>query len=143
MNFLDEHTSYELPVDIESIVSKVWLNIEYFSFDKINWFIYWDTITINSNLSLAEQRFTIAHELWHYVDGEIWTSTGIFACTDFKEKKADKFAMDILCPTEQVKELWEEYQNIPTLAQCLLVPEKIIINKLKLIYPWNESYNLL
>jgi len=43
--------------------------------------------------------------------------------------------MDILCPTEQVKELWEEYQNIPTLAQCLVVPEKIIINKLKLIYP--------
>lgn len=133
--FIDEYKSSDLPVDIESIVSKIWLVIEYFPFDSINGFIHWRTIAINSNLSLSEQRFTIAHELWHYVDWEIWTSTGIFACTDFKEKVADQFAMDLLCPTDQLKELWEEYENIPTIAQCLVVPESIVIKKLKLIYP--------
>lgn len=131
---LNEYKSYDLPIDIESIVSKVWLNIEYFSFEKINWIFSWKTIVINNNLSLAEQRFTIAHELWHYINWEVWTSIGIFACTDFKEKNADNFAMDILCPTEQVKDLWEEYENIPTIAQCLLVPESIVIKKLKLIF---------
>ena len=29
--FLNEYNNFEIPVDIESIVSKVWLNIEYFS----------------------------------------------------------------------------------------------------------------
>ena len=142
-NFLEKHKHHELPIDIESIVSKLWLNIEYFNFGKINGFISWNTIVINNTLSLAEQRFTLAHELWHYVDWEIWASTGIFACTDYKEKKADSFAMDILCPTQQVKELWDEYQNIPTLVQFLCVPESIIIKKLKLIYPWDENYYLL
>ena len=132
--FLDEYKSYDLPIDIESIVSKVWLLIEYFPFNSINGLIHGNTITINSNLSLQEQRFTIAHELGHYVDWEIWASTGIFACTDFKEKRADQFAMDILCPTEQLKQLREEYENIPTIAQCLLVPESIVIKKLKIIF---------
>ncbi len=132
--FLNEYNNFEIPVDIESIVSKVWLNIEYFSFENINWLFSWKTIVINNNLSLAEQRFTIAHELGHYIDGEIWASTGVFACTDYKEKKADTFAMDLLCPTEQVKDLWKEYENIPTIAQCLVVPESIVIKKLKHIY---------
>jgi hypothetical protein len=42
--------------------------------------------------------------------------------------------MDLLCPTEQVKDLWKEYENIPTIAQCLVVPESIVIKKLKHIY---------
>jgi hypothetical protein len=42
--------------------------------------------------------------------------------------------MDLLCPTKQVTELWEEHENIPTLAQFLVVPERLIEKKLKLIY---------
>jgi hypothetical protein len=42
--------------------------------------------------------------------------------------------MDLLCPTSQMKELWEEHENIPTLAQFFIVPESIIEKKLKLIY---------
>jgi Zn-dependent peptidase ImmA (M78 family) len=51
-----------------------------------------------------------------------------------KEKIADQFAMDILCPTYKVKELWEEYKNIPTLAQTFLVSNNVIEKKLKQIY---------
>ncbi len=132
--FLDKYKNYNLPIDIESIVLKVWLSIDYFGFDKINGFISWTTIVINSSLNLAEQRFTLAHELWHYIDWEIWASSGIFACKELKEKKADEFAMNLLCPTKQFKELWEEYQNVPTVAQCLAVPESLIFKKLKHIY---------
>gem|GEM_PF-1811461 len=42
--------------------------------------------------------------------------------------------MDILCPTYKVKELWEEYENIPTLAQIFLVSNNVIEKKLKQIY---------
>jgi hypothetical protein len=38
--------------------------------------------------------------------------------------------MDLLCPTYKVKELWEEFENIPTLAQFFNVSNKIIEKKL-------------
>ena len=133
-DFLDNYKNNELPINIEEVIHSLWINIEYFNFDKINGFISWKNIVINKTLNLSEKRFTLAHELWHYIDWEIWASTGIFACKEDKEKRADSFAMDLLCPTKQVTELWEEHENIPTLAQFLVVPERLIEKKLKLIY---------
>lgn len=107
--------------------------VKYFAFGKINWFISWNSIIINKSLSLAEQRFTIAHELWHFVDWELWASTELFSSTDPKEKIADQFAMDLLCPTYKVKEIWEEFENLPTVAQFFNVTENVMEKKLKQI----------
>lgn len=134
---LEKYRGNCLPIDIEKIISDFWLSIDYFEFNTINGFIAWNSIIINKNLTPEEKRFTIAHELGHFIDGELWASTELFSSTDPKEKIADQFAMDILCPTYKVKELWEEYENIPTLAQTFLVSNNVIEKKLKQIYKLN------
>jgi len=118
------------PIDIEEIISDFWLSIDYFEFTTINGFIAWNSVIINNNLKITEKRFVLAHELWHFIDWELWASTELFSSTDPKEKIADQFAMDLLCPTYKVKELWEEFENIPTLAQFFNVSNKIIEKKL-------------
>lgn len=133
-NTLEIYKNSEFPINIEDIISSFWLTLEYFDFGTINGFIAWSSIVINNSLSLENKRFTIAHELWHFLDGEFWASTWLSSSTDPKEKIADRFAMDLLCPDYKVKELWEEYENIPTLAQFFQVSEELIEKKLKLLF---------
>jgi len=144
---LEKYKSSYLPIDIEWIISDFWLSLDYFDFSTINGFIAWKHIAVNKSLCIAEQRFVIAHELWHFLDGEIWASTELFSTTDPKEKIADQFAMDLLCPTFKVRELWEKYENIPTLSQIFLVSNEVIEKKLKQVYKSSrysyESSNLL
>jgi len=69
---LEKYKSSYLPIDIEWIISDFWLSLDYFDFSTINGFIAWKHIAVNKSLCIAEQRFVIAHELWHFLDGEIW-----------------------------------------------------------------------
>lgn len=77
-----------LPIDIEKIISDFWFSIDYFEFNTINGFIAWNSIIINKNLTPEEKRFTIAHELGHFIDGELWASTEFFSSTDPKRKNS-------------------------------------------------------
>ena len=73
-------------------------------------------IMINQNHSIGKQHFTIAHELYHLLIQENFTSqqciTGLFdSQTDIEEKKADYFAANLLLPELGIYELIPEEER--------------------------------
>lgn len=120
-------------VDIEQIVKSYGLIIDYVDFDKINWLIIWNRIWINKNISKAKQRFTLAHELCHFLLKDKWTSTGPFAVLEKKENRADEFATIFLLPKWSVLRAWEMHRNISVLANIFEVPQEVMRNRLALL----------
>lgn len=102
-------------------------------------------IFINENDSEYRQRFTIAHELWHFflhkdildkVDTIIdrKESQYLYRNTDFEEineetrwmeEEANEFAWNLLMPEEKFLELYKKY-TIPQLSQIFSVSERAI-----------------
>ena len=84
------------------------------------------TIYVKHNDNIARKRFTIAHEIGHYVmhlkdagsDGGFMDRKNSFFRTEFvaddshslKEVEANQFAAALLMPREQVEDLWSEYE---------------------------------
>lgn len=73
-------------------------------------------IMVNQNHSIGKQHFTIAHELYHLLIQENFTSqqcvTGLFdRQTDIEEKKADYFAANLLLPELGIYELIPEEER--------------------------------
>ncbi len=127
--FLKKYSSLEF-VNIEDIVKSFWITIDYLSFEKINWIIIWNRIWINKNISKAKQRFTMAHELAHFLLKEKWVSSGMFACKDLREKRADEFAMKLLLPKRALLEVYYEHHNLPTIAEVFQVPCEVVEKRL-------------
>lgn len=76
-------------------------------------------ICINGNVPVTQQRFSIAHEIAHYIfdyDATIHnqvyyqTHTWNGSAEDMKEIRADEFAAELLMPTEVFK---TEYHKLP------------------------------
>ncbi len=132
-NILEQYKNYEF-IDIQDIVEKFWIIINYFDFQKINWVAKWNFFGINKNLGIKKQRFIIAHELCHFLLNEKWASTGFFSSCDIREKRADIFATDLLLPTNALIENWEKFTNIPTLSEIFWVPEEVVEYKLKKLF---------
>lgn len=127
--FLDIYSNYEY-INITEIVMNLWLTINYIDFEKINWIIIWNKIWINKNISKAKQRFTLAHELAHYLLKEKWVSSWMFACKDYREKRADDFAMRLLLPKKALLYAYKDFQNLPTLAEIFQVPCEVVEKRL-------------
>ena len=126
---IDKYSNHEY-IDIEEIVGNLWIKINYIDFETINWIIIWRNIWINKNISLKKQRFTIAHELCHFLLKEKWASTWLFACQDLREKRADDFATKLLLPKKIILEAYKEFWNIPTISEMFWVPGKVIEKRL-------------
>lgn len=129
---IDQYSSNDF-VDIENIVYNFWLEIDYIDFEKINWIIIWNRIWINKNISKEKQRFTLAHEFCHFLLNEKWASRWPFASVEFREKRADTFAMNLLLPEKALKEAYNNYQNLPTLANMFWVPYKVLEKRLQIL----------
>jgi Zn-dependent peptidase ImmA (M78 family) len=126
---IDTYSTNEF-IDIEKIVQSFWVNIDYINFSKINGIIIKNRIWINENISIKEQRFTLAHELCHFLLKETGVSEWLFSCKDIKEKRADTFAANFLIPEKQLIEAYNEHRNIPTLSDIFCVPVKAIEKQL-------------
>lgn len=125
-----EKYSIDSKVDIEWIARKHWVNVDFVDFKYINWITLWDRIGINSNLPKDKQRYTIAHELCHYILKEKWISEGEFFSIEERESRADEFAMIILLPANPLIEVWKRNSNIDYLAELFCVPKDIVRNRL-------------
>lgn len=71
-------------------------------------------IAINSGMSLGRQRFSLAHELYHYYFDNNTTSTICSSKIGFgsdKEKRADQFASYLLIPSSALYELITTYKK--------------------------------
>ncbi len=100
---------------------------------------------VNENQTANRQRFTIAHELGHYILHRDFVQShkiSVFYRKDFYnyfdkiEEQANKFAATLLMPERPVRGLWEIYHSIEVLATILKVSEqamRIRLMKLEVI----------
>jgi Zn-dependent peptidase ImmA (M78 family) len=118
---LDKHQIKEPPIDVEKICESIGLSVARKDVESISGFIVQNNgkavIGVNSSNVPARQRFTIAHELGHYllhppgtddvhVDSEFevrfrdeLSSQG----TDKSEQEANFFAAELLMPQEFIE----------------------------------------
>ena len=134
----------EPPVDIEKIVKSLSIPVIDYPFfsDDTSGIIVNDkdllAIGVNQNHPLVRKRFTIAHELGHFILGHDSASfvDHKFDATTLKERQANLFAAVVLMPIQLLeKDLNEKKWNIPSLAQRYMVSEqamsiRLVENKL-------------
>lgn len=86
-------------------------------------------IGVNKNHPKTRQRFTIAHELGHYIMGhdENTILDDSFDKNTDKEREANKFASEILMPFNILKnDIETEKHDIPSLAKKYEVSEQVM-----------------
>jgi hypothetical protein len=87
-------------------------------------------IQLNSSDTLARQRFTLYHEIFHILAH--CKATPVFkkaACSregSFNELLADHFAAVMLVPTECVRKIWPEVKDINKMAAIFEVPGSVM-----------------
>ncbi len=112
---------FEIPINIEDLAKKLNIEVRYKDLNKLSGVIKYTPssdkviITINSNDFELRQRFTLAHEIAHYIhdinfEKEKKIEDTISSQTHFRkeplspiERRADKFASDLLMPNELFK----------------------------------------
>ena len=72
-------------------------------------------VTLNSRDSARRRRFTLAHEIAHFVlhrdlIGDGITDSGLYrsSLTDEIERQANRYAADLLMPAAKVRQFWRE-----------------------------------
>lgn len=82
------------------------------------------SISINPNDPRRRQRFTLAHEIAHYLlhadiigDGIVDDAMFRSKMSDFHERQANRVAADILLPKKAVKEAFRQVKGIAPLAE--------------------------
>jgi Zn-dependent peptidase ImmA (M78 family) len=86
-------------------------------------------IGVNSNHAVVRQRFTIAHELGHFLLGhELGEKIidDVFDRPTDKEKEANEFAAELLMPTDFLKQDINKKLKIPELARRYMASEQAI-----------------
>lgn len=114
-----EVTPFDLPDSISGI------------YNEINGQPY---IAVNSKHSAARRRFTIAHELYHFltelcedIDLALVTEGGL----DEIERNANKFAATILMPRDAVHAIWSKGVCVKHMAEIFNVSEQAMQIRLK------------
>lgn len=109
-------------------------------------------IYTNANEPVYRRRFTVAHEIAHYMlhkdiidnhlDGNLTDAIGIGGImyrsklSSIFEKDANKLAAEILMPLEKIKELYLKYNDIRKLSEEFDVSEQAI--KIRINNPYNQ-----
>lgn len=131
------------PVDVHGIAKDLGINVLYAQLgDNISGAIKKDEmfggssgylILVNQAHHPNRQRFTIAHELAHYILHKDFIGDGVKddalyrgGLSNVFEKQADKLAADILMPRRLVKELIDKSQNVEIAAQQLQVSKQAL-----------------
>jgi len=126
---------YSPPVPVERVAELFSLKIVYYSKfpDSVSGAIIQEeglnAIGVNSNHPKVRQRFTIAHELGHYIMGHDDTRIidDTFDKPTNKEQEANKFAAELLMPRNMLKrDIEEKEYDIPMLAKRYEVSEQAI-----------------
>lgn len=145
----------------------IWLYEADFNDDSISWFITkkWDSfeITINRNHSLMRKRFTIAHEIGHYISSTLnsFSSNALnsaWQISDYvrplahrqedvsdedkeMELEANSIAWEILMPRSDVERYVSDWMDVSQMASIFSVSESAMTVRLMNIYP--NNYQLI
>lgn len=129
-------------VDISTIAKKLGLNVYSSSFtdESISGFIKYENsdknIYVSNSQPIVRQRFTIAHELAHYIlhrdllDKEGGSPLYRGGAYNQVEAQADRLAAALLMPENLVKHFHNEYKNdIAFMARIFNVSESAMYNR--------------
>lgn len=92
-------------------------------------------IYVNEYQSVNRQRFTIAHEIGHFIlhkDFIEKQGQNIFYRKDFDnysdpiEEQANSFAANLLMPEKIINSLWESYRSIDVISNILRVSRQAV-----------------
>ena len=125
--------------DIYDIIEELWINLVHEDFLDANWLylnIFWENyIFVKKWLSKKMERFTLWHELCHFVLWESWFSINLdFHRKSIIEKRADDFSVSLFCWNDSnIINNYNDYENIPTLSNLYWIPEKFIEKKLNIL----------
>ncbi len=123
----------EAPIPVERVANLFSLEVVYYPKfpDSVSGTIIKDedlhAIGINQNHPEVRQRFTIAHEIGHYIMGhdENKILDDTFDKNTDKEREANKFASELLMPYDLLKsDIEQKAQDIPSLAKKYEVSEQ-------------------
>ena len=86
------------------------------------------TIAFNGNLPWCRRRFTIAHEIGHFLFGHDCTKNQEDGSRN--EAEANAFAAELLIPTSFLKKDFSKIRNVQELAKLYRVSEQALTIKL-------------
>lgn len=124
--------SPKLPVPVNEILKTMNIDLEPFEFPNHVSGMFSEVqghpvIGVNSRHSSTRRRFTIAHELYHFLTSE---DSSIMAMTETKggveevERRANRFAALLLMPEDAVKRLSQEGICVKHMAEIFDVSEQ-------------------
>ena len=129
-------------VDISSIAKKLGLNVYSASFENnaISGYIKYENgeknIYVNNTQSVQRQRFTIAHEIAHFIlHQDLLTKEGgtpMFRGGDNNpaERQANRLAAAILMPKSKVTQMYKSHKSINDMAQLFWVSYDAMANRI-------------
>ena len=136
---LDDETA----IDISSVAKKLGLNVYSTSFENnaISGYIKFENgeknIYINNTQSVQRQRFTVAHEIAHYIlHKEVLEQNGgtpMFRGGDsnYAERQANRLAAAILMPQTKVQEMYQnQKKTIQEMAELFWVSYGAMANRI-------------
>jgi hypothetical protein len=128
-HLLKNHGVQEAPVDIERIARAEGLTIERRELGDLDGQLVGSRIDVNARHSLVRQRFTIAHELGHFV---MHSEHG---ADEHSEREADVFAAVLLMPPEILRKEFSADPDADVLRRRFQVSRDAIwiaLNELRL-----------
>lgn len=118
-----------LPFYLQIYMKYESIEILYLYLEKLWWFTFEKTVWVSTNLWLYKQRWTICHELGHYINKDEKNIVWAPFWKQYEEKRADKFAMEILLPVDTILEEWEYYEWDLCKLECVFWVDREIIEK--------------
>lgn len=119
------------------------INLEYWPFDNEVSGMFWyappdqkPTIVVNENDPPVRQRFTIAHEIGHFIlkHGAQFCCLSKSTFTKTIENHANTFAAELLMPRNKVIELSNEFFDIKDMAEYFQVSQEAMYVRLKSLH---------
>lgn len=126
--------------DVESIINSYGIRVYYYSFSSeisgvFTWMGNQPVIGINKLHPKVRQRFTLAHELYHFLkhseDKQVLRMSSI-ATDDLEERQASRFAASLLMPRQVISNHKEK--SVKALARLLRVSEEAMEIRIKEIH---------
>lgn len=131
LNLLSESNQQKIPVDVERIAKDRGLQVQLLDFgDDVSGVFLSDgtkaSIGVNQNNSVNRQRFTIAHELGHYILGHQRQSV-------FIDSPSKYYTILFRDNNSSTGEFIQE-REANAFAAALLMPKSLLINEIQAIY---------
>lgn len=129
-----------LPVPIEEIIRTFDIDVEIYDLPDSISGVYCEVcghpvIGVNSNHHTTRQRFTVAHELYHFLaeSCEEQIATMLTTCegVEQNERNANRFAAALLMPQRPVHGLYEKGMCLRHMAETFEVSEQAMLVRLR------------